>query len=74
MLGMKSTVRISTRLACVVATWWFTSAMALAEEGYNAPKLDGEFPWRAIGATSICVAGLLLVGLKNARRSQQNTK
>ena len=50
------------------------SVTALADEGYNAPKLEGEFPWRAIGATAICFAGLLLVGLKNSRRSQQNTK
>jgi hypothetical protein len=44
---------------------------ALAQDGYTAPTLEGEFPWRAIGATAICFAGILLAGLKNSRRSQQ---
>ena len=46
-------------------------ASAMEQDGYSSPTLEGEFPWRAIGATAICFAGVLLAGLKNSRRTQQ---
>ncbi|MBN1943050.1 MAG: hypothetical protein JW849_07125 [Phycisphaerae bacterium] len=59
---------ISIRLTAWVLL--FCSASAWAQDGYTAPTLESEFPWRAIGATAICFAGILLAGLKNSRRSQ----
>jgi hypothetical protein len=43
---------------------------AAAQDGHTAPELESRFPWRAIGATAICFAGILLAGLKNSRRTQ----
>ena len=54
----------------------FVQASAFAQDGmdgYNAPTLEGEFPWRAIGATAICFAGVLIAGLMNSRRTQQKS-
>lgn len=51
---------------------WIGCALpAWAQDGYTAPALEAQFPWRAIGATAICFAGILLAGLKNSRRTQQ---
>lgn len=45
-----------------------------AQDANTAPDLEGEFPWRAIGATAVCFAGILLAGLKNSRRSPQKSR
>ncbi|MBN1554576.1 MAG: hypothetical protein JXA11_07505 [Phycisphaerae bacterium] len=63
--------RISYWITAGVVGFSCVTAWAAQEDGFTSPELEGEFPWRAIGAAAICFAGVLLAGLKNSRRSQQ---
>jgi hypothetical protein len=64
-------MRKRTPILAGVLVLFLVCVSAMAQDGHTAPKLEGAFPWRAIGATAICFAGVLLVGLKNSRRLQQ---
>ena len=48
------------------------SVSTQADDGFEAPKIESEIPWRAIVVTAICVVGLCFSALKNSRRSHQD--
>ena len=47
-----------------------TAASAVAtEDGYAVPKMESQFPMRAIGVIAICLLGIAVVALKKSKRS-----
>lgn len=61
------------RIRQVVA--WSAAAMAgpltvwAASDGHRVPELEETSPWLAVLYTAVCLAGVLVVGFKNSRRT-----
>ena len=60
------------RWAMLLAGWLAVSAPVMGDDGYAAPKLDAGPPWGAIIVIVVCVLGIALSVLRNARRSHQD--
>ncbi len=43
--------------------------VASAEDGFEAPKLEGGTNWIAIGVSALAVLGIAAAAFKNARRT-----
>jgi len=54
-----------------MAFFGIAAGQAWAGDGYTAPDIEGGVPWRAVGATAICLIGLMFSALKNSRRTQE---
>lgn len=53
----------------VIAAVAWASSLAMADDGFKAPKLEGEVDWISIGVIALAVLGIAAGGFKNARRT-----
>jgi hypothetical protein len=56
----------------VVSAWCGVARAASAGDGFQAPTMESRSILKAIGLVTLCLLGVVLCVLKNARRSHQD--
>jgi hypothetical protein len=59
------------RLAMGGASLVLLAGRALGEDGYQAPEIEAEIPWKSIGVIVACLVGVTMCALMNSRRTSQ---